>query len=150
MGFTLYNEEIPNIPMVATYHPNYIMRGNWSDTALVLSHLQKAKRLSEKTGEEYGMGSYTGTKTIEELRALRDYLLGSDFPLLSVDTETCGLSSLDHDLLCVSLTGEEGFGYSVPILHRGKTIIYEDKKRGYVCYYRKSSHGLSCVPYPYR
>jgi len=29
-------------------------------------------------------------------------------------------------------------------------IVFEDAKHGYVCYYRKSSHGLSCVPYPYR
>ncbi len=128
MGFTLYNDDLPNIPMIATYHPSYIMRGNWSDTALVLAHLQKVKRLSEKTGDEYGLGSYTGIKTLEELRALRDYLLGSDFTLLSVDTETCGLSSLDDDFLCVSFTAEEGLGYSVPILHRGKTIVYEDKK----------------------
>ncbi|KKN40253.1 hypothetical protein LCGC14_0735330 [marine sediment metagenome] len=123
MGFTLYNDELPGIPIIGTYHPSYIMRGHWGEVALVLSHFRKAKRIAESDEWKEELGSYLGITTLEELRALRDYLLGPEVDLLALDTETCGLSWMDDELLCVSLSGERGTGYSVPILHRGERTV---------------------------
>ena len=88
MGFTLYNDELPGIPIVPTYHPSYIMRGHWGEVALVLAHFRKAKRISEADHWEEKLGSYMGIETLEDLRALRDYLLGPGVESISVDTET--------------------------------------------------------------
>ncbi len=128
-GFTLFNDNLPGIPIIPTFHPSFLMRGNWSDTAQVLTHFRKAWRIA-KEGMDYRMGSYTGITTLEQLRGLRDYILGGDVSLLSVDTETCGLSWMDDELLCISLTPEEGVGYSVPIMHRGtRTVTVKKKKK---------------------
>ncbi|KKL60912.1 hypothetical protein LCGC14_2200580, partial [marine sediment metagenome] len=130
MGFTLYNDELPGIPIIGTYHPSYVMRGNWGQVALVLSHFRKAKRIAEADEWKEELGSYMGVTTLEELRALRDYLLGPEIEMLAVDTETTGLSFMDDELLCISFSGERGTGYSVPILHRGERTVMKVKGRG--------------------
>jgi DNA polymerase-1 len=130
MGFTLHNDELPGIPIIPTYHPSYIMRGHWDEVALVLAHFRKAKRIAEEGGIEEKLGSYMGITTLEELRSLRDYLLGPEVEFISIDTETTGLSWMDSELLCISLTPEEGMGYSVPILHRGEHTVMKMKGRG--------------------
>lgn len=130
MGFTLYNDELPGIPIIPTYHPSYIMRRHWDEVALVLAHFRKAKRIAEQGGITEKYGSYTGITTLEDLRALRDYLLGPDVDLITIDTETCGLSWMDDELLSIGLTADEGIGYSVPILHRGQRTIMKMKGRG--------------------
>jgi len=130
MGFTLYNDELPGIPVIPTYHPSYISRGHWDEAALVLAHFRKAKRIMEQGGVAEKYGSYAGITTLEDLRALRDYLLGPDVSIISVDTETTGLSWMDSELLCVSLTADEGIGYAVPILHRGECTVMKMKGRG--------------------
>ncbi len=123
MGFTLYNDELPGIPIIPTYHPSYIMRGHWNETTLVLAHFRKAKHIADSGGINEEFGSYMGIETLEQLRGLRDYLLGSDIKLISVDTETTGLSWMESELLCVSFTPEEGIGFSVPIMHRGERQV---------------------------
>jgi uracil-DNA glycosylase family 4 len=130
MGFTLYNDELPGTPIIPTYHPSYIMRKNWGKVALVLAHFRKAKRIADAGGLVETMGSYMGVTTLEELRGLRDYLLGPAVDIIAVDTETCGLSWMDSELLCVSFSGERGVGYSVPILHRGTRTVMKLKGRG--------------------
>jgi DNA polymerase-1 len=130
MGFTLYNDELPGIPIICTYHPSYIMRGNWREVALVISHFRKAKRIADAGGADESLGSYMGITTLEELRALRDILLGPDVEFFSLDTETTGLSWMDSELLCVSFSPREGVGYSVPILHRGERTVMKTKGRG--------------------
>lgn len=128
-GFTVYNDELPGIPIIPTYHPMHLGRGHWSDTALVLAHFRKAKRIAETEQWEEKLGSYAGVTTLAELRALRDYLLHDPrVELLSVDTETTGLSWLRDELLCISFSGERGTGFSVPILHRGETMVLKGKK----------------------
>ena len=122
MGFTLYNDELPGIPIIPTYHPAYL-RTNWKDTTVVLAHLRKAKHIAYAGGLNEEFGSYMGIETLEQLRSLRDYLLGPDIKLISVDTETTGLSWMDSELLCVSFTPEEGIGYSVPLMHRGERQV---------------------------
>lgn len=131
MGFTVYNDELPGIPIVPTYHPSYlIMRGNWGEAALVLAHFRKVKRIADNGGIEEKLGSYMGITTLDELHALRDYLLGPDVEIVSLDTETTGLSWMDSELLCISFSGEPGVGFSVPILHRGERTKMVMKGRG--------------------
>lgn len=146
MGFTLYNDELPGIPVIGTFHPSYIMRGHWDEVALVLSHFRKAKRIADEGGIEEKMGSYIGITTLDELRALRDYLLGPSVSNLSLDTETCGLSWMDDELLCISFSGEEGTGYSVPILHRGERTVMKMAGRGKN---RKETPETEWCPVPY-
>ncbi|KKN83886.1 hypothetical protein LCGC14_0295390 [marine sediment metagenome] len=146
MGFTLYNEELPGIPIIPTYHPSYIMRKHWDEVALVLAHFRKAKRIADAGGIEEKLGSYVGITTLADLRALRDYLLGPTVDEISVDTETCGLSWLDDELLCVSFSGEEGTGFSVPILHRGEHTVTKMKGRGKT---RKDVPEQEWYPVPY-
>jgi uracil-DNA glycosylase family 4 len=146
MGFTLYNEELPGIPIIPTYHPSYIMRKHWDEMALVLAHFRKAKRIADAGGIVEKMGSYMGITTLEDLRSLRDYLLGPTVESISVDTETTGLSWLDDELLCVSLSGEVGTGFSVPILHRGERTVIKMKGRGKT---RKEVPEQEWYPVPY-
>lgn len=129
MGFTLYNEELPGIPIIPTYHPSYIMRKQWGKVALVLAHFRKAARIADAGGLEEKMGSYIGITNLEQLRELRDYLLGTSVDTIAVDTETTGLSWMNSELLCVSFSGEKGVGYSVPLLHRGERTTIVTKKR---------------------
>lgn len=129
-GFTLYADDLPNVPIVPTVEPSYIMRGHWSEVALVLAHLRKARRIAEGDWDEAGLGSYMGITTLEQLRGLRDYLLSDEVDMIVVDTETTGLQWLDDELLCISLSGEKGIGYSVPILHRGTETVKVMKGRG--------------------
>ncbi len=131
MGFSLYHDDLPGIPIIPTYAPSYLMRQNWNDTALVIAHLRKAKRIADQGGLELKLGSYMGIETLEDLRALRDYLLNDPaVKQIAVDTETTGLSWLTDELLCVSLSGEKGTGYSVPLMHRGEVIEMVPKGRG--------------------
>lgn len=129
MGFTLYHSELPGIPIIPTYHPSYIMRGHWGEAGLVLAHFRKAKRIADAGGTEEKLGSYMGITTLEELHALRDYLLGPDVEFISLDTETTGLSWMEAELLCISFSGEPGVGYSVPLLHRGEPFEPEQGRR---------------------
>jgi uracil-DNA glycosylase family 4 len=146
MGFTLYNDELPGTPIIPTYHPSYIMRGHWNEVALVISHFRKAKRIAEAGGIEEKLGSYVGVTTLEDLRALRDYLLGPDVESIAIDTETTGLSWMDSELLCISFSGEVGTGFSVPILHRGERTVMKEKGRGKN---RKEVEETEWCPVPY-
>lgn len=130
MGFTIYNDELPSIPIIPTFHPAYLMRKHWGEVALVLAHFRKALRIADTQDWKEELGSYMGITSLGELRDLRDYLLGPDVRVISVDTETTGLRWMDDELLCVSFSGEAGLGYSVPLLHRGVRTKMEMKGRG--------------------
>jgi len=131
MGFSLYHDDLPGIPIIPTYHPSYLMRKNWNDAALVIAHFRKAKRIADAGGQDLKLGSYMGIENLADLRALRDYLLNDPaVKQIAVDTETTGLSWLDDELLCVSLSGEKGTGFSVPLMHRGEVIEMVSKGRG--------------------
>jgi len=107
------------IPMVATYHPAYVMR-KWSEAAIVLEHIKKALRISQEGVQESSLGEYVPILTIEALQMVRDYVLSlGEEDILSGDTETTGLSWMKDDLICISLSPHEGMGFVIPILKQG-------------------------------
>ncbi len=126
-GFALYDDELPGVAIIPTYAPGFLMAGagrNWGMAAIVVAHLRKAQRIVDNV-EPRGFGSYTPILTLENLRALRTLCAEAD--LLSIDTETTGLSWMDDEILCIQFTPKEGTGYAVPILHRGITTKIVDK-----------------------
>jgi len=114
LGQTLIQQDL-GIPLLASYHPAFILRGKWNAIPLVVSHLEKAKRIVEGTQKLGELGEYTTITTIKALRALKDYLLGAE--LLAVDTETTGLDWKRDELLCLSFSSEAGEGFTVPLMH---------------------------------
>ena len=124
MGTTLVHETL-RAPMIPTYHPAFILRGQWAAVPLVLEHFDKAKRIVEGTQTVGEMGEYTTITSIAALEALKDYLLAS--PMIYLDTETTGVDWKDEELLCISFAVRPGEGFVVPILQRGP--LSEDGKK---------------------
>ncbi|MCH8066532.1 MAG: hypothetical protein IIC90_12025 [Chloroflexi bacterium] len=124
MGTTLVHETLGK-PMITTYHPAYVLRGQWHAVPLILEHFDKAKRIVEGTQTIGTMGEYTTIKTIRQLKLLRDYLLAS--PIIHLDTETTGTDWKNEELLCISFSVRPGEGYVVPILQQGRTMFWSDK-----------------------
>lgn len=118
LGQTLTQPET-GIPFVPTYHPAFMLRGQWQVADMVQAHLEKARRLADGEQKQPWMGEYTPVTTIEGLRDLRDYLLHPDTAELSFDCETTGLNWRQDEVLCISLATEIGEGFVVPLLsHR--------------------------------
>lgn len=115
-GHTLIQPDT-GILMVPTFHPQYLMYGHWAECALVVQHFKKALRIAR--GEEVfeDLPNYATLKTVDDVAALRDYLLSDLAEMIYFDTETTGLEWKSAELLCISLAGQEGEGYVVPILH---------------------------------
>lgn len=123
-GHTLIQPDT-GIPMVASYHPSYLMRGHYNESTLVIDHLKKAKRIAEGTQTYGSLGDYMTIKTVEQLEALADYLLSDAVDTIYFDTETTGLKWKSDELLCISIAGTRDEGYVVPILHNPGTGVPE-------------------------
>jgi uracil-DNA glycosylase family 4 len=113
----VYMHPVLNKPVVPTYHPAFLLRGQWSAVPLVLAHLETAKRVVAGTQQVEEMGEYHTITTLDQLRALRDYLLSCD--MIHIDSETTGLNWMTDEIMCLSFAGKPGEGYTVPILQRG-------------------------------
>lgn len=122
LGHTLVQPDT-GIPLVPTYMPAYLMRDRWEHTELVVEHFAKAKRIADGTQSVGTLGSYATIADIDELRALRDYLLQAD--VIAYDTETTGLKWMRDELMCISFSTQAGEGFVVPILHNAGTDIPE-------------------------
>ena len=119
------------VPLIATYHPAFLLRGNWNKGDLVITHLEKALRVSR--GELHlqtlaeAKANWLACTTVEEVEALREYLLSDDVYVIALDTETTGLSWMDDELLCISFSALDKkmravcMGFTVPILHVGES-----------------------------
>lgn len=126
LGQTLVQEEL-GVPLIVTYHPAFVLRGQWNAVPLILSHFEKAKRIVAGTQTLGELGEYAPILTIENLRLLRDYLLSS--ALLSLDCETTSLEWKDGEILCISFATEPGEGYVVPILQQGGDQFWSDAEQ---------------------
>lgn len=107
------------IPMVPTYHPAYVMR-SWKAAPVVLAHMQKALRIANEGLGQQELGEYLPCTWVDAVRAARDYLLSDEVASFSIDTETCGLLWMEDELLCISLSPEEGLAFVIPILHNDR------------------------------
>lgn len=116
-GHTFIQSET-GIPVIPTYHPAFLMRGQWAMMSVVIAHLEKARRIADGEQAAGRLGSYYTVESIEELNALRDYLIDpASGDTIWFDTETTGLSWQSDELLCISFSMGEGEGFVVPILH---------------------------------
>ncbi len=116
-GHTLIQEET-GIPIIPSYYPAFLMRGNWEYCSLVIDHFRKALRIVEGEQKVGSLGGYTTIKTVKQLQALRDYLLADSEANIFFDSETTGLRWQRDELLCISLSSQAGEGFVVPILHK--------------------------------
>lgn len=113
------------IPLVPSYHPAFLMRGHWEYIELVVSHLEKATRIMYDEQQVEKLGEYTVITTLDQLEALRDYLISDEVPVIWYDTETTGLSWKDDELICISFSGRKGEGFVVPILYNDEGRLVE-------------------------
>jgi len=136
------------IPIIPTYHPAYLMRGKWGQMEMVVSHLEKARQISQgKLGAQSLEDVQAGAKvmrTVDKVLALRDYLLSDDVAIITTDSETTGLRYLHDEILCVGFSALDqdlnyiGKGFTVP-LH------YNDKDR-----WPKAKNGQPKIPKTWR
>lgn len=126
-GHTLIQPDT-GIPLVPSYHPSYLMADKWEQAEMLMAHLSKAWRIvrgKQKVGKL--AANYPVIKSLDALKALRDYLLSPAVDTIWYDTETTGLKWHSDELLCISLSGAPGEGYVVPILHNpgdGNPALY--------------------------
>ncbi len=111
------------IYVIPTYHPSWFQRGKFDRLPLIIAHFERARRLATGAQPLGELGEYKTVTTIEELEALRDYLLSPGVERIYFDTETTGLSWMDDELICISLAGCAGEGYVVPILQQGGDLF---------------------------
>lgn len=116
LGQTLVQADT-GIALLPTYHPAFILRGQWNAVPVILSHLEKARRIVEGTQQVGTLGEYVTIKTVAQLEALRDYLLAA--PMIFLDSETTGTDWKDAELLCLSFSTQPYEGFVVPILQQG-------------------------------
>jgi len=143
------------LPIIPTYHPAWLMRGNWTKTEIVIANIAKAKRIVDGTIAVQDLDEARQNakviRTVEQVEALADFLLSDEIEVVTTDSETTGLSWLDDEVLCVSFSAlYKGMapiraGVTVP-LHRtdkslwpmgknGKPKIPSDWRQGHVLPY---------------
>lgn len=113
----VYLHPVLGKPVIPTYHPAFLVRGEWGAASLVLAHLETAKQVAEGKQQVESLGQYQTITTVPQLKALRDYLMSCE--LVSLDCETTGTNWMTDEIMCLSFSGEPGEGYTVPILKRG-------------------------------
>jgi DNA polymerase len=106
-----------NFWAVPTFHPSYIIRGQWSEEPTMIADVEKAVGIA--------MNGYTPPKedfllfpTVKDIEArTRDFLRKK--PLLGVDIETTGLHYWNSEIfvMALALSGEEAF--SIPFYSQG-------------------------------
>lgn len=112
------------IPMIATYHPSYLMRGNWEEVGMVAEHFAKALRVANGEQKQGTLGDYFTIENLTQLEALRDYMLDPRTKVIWYDCETYGGTDWKHsELLCISLATKPGEGFVVPILHNNNGVV---------------------------
>lgn len=110
---------LPGVKVLANVSPGYVLRmTHWLEPFLEV--IEKAGEFLR--GEHValqGDGEYFVLDTVEAVRTVIEAALASD-DYVAIDTECGSLSPHDTEnpqLLCVSLTDEEGFGYVIPYDH---------------------------------
>lgn len=109
------------IPLIPTYHPSFISRGKWGYLGPVSAHFKKAARILSGVQSIGQLGNYATITDMDSLKALRDYLLSDDVPIIWFDTEFTSLDWHTNEILCFSFSGAAGEGYVVPILYNDGT-----------------------------
>jgi len=121
LGQTLTQPET-GIPFCPSYHPAFLLRGQWHVADIVQAHFEKALRIASGELGQPRLGDYSAVTTLAQLSNLRDYLLHADTKEIAFDTETTGLDFRHDELLCISFSTEPGEGFVVPLLSHQRVV----------------------------
>jgi DNA polymerase len=102
--------------VLPTFHPSYIIRGNWSDRPIVIMDLDKARRESEFPEIRRPAREIWIEPKLEDLHAFRDKITGT----VAVDIETFG-----SQIKCIGFGASESLALVIPFYDaRGKRRSY--------------------------
>jgi len=106
-----------NFWAVPTFHPSYIIRGQWSEEPTMVSDVAKAVDIALK-GYSPPKENFLLFPTVKDIEIRTKDLLKRK-PLLGVDIETTSLKPWDGEIFVVALavSGEEAF--SIPFFSQG-------------------------------
>jgi len=115
LGQTLTQPET-GIPFIPSYHPAFLLRGQWHVADTVQAHFEKALRIASGELGQPRLGDYSAITTLAQLTDLRDYLLHPSTREIAADSETTGLDWRHDEILCLSFSTEPSEGFVVPLL----------------------------------
>jgi uracil-DNA glycosylase len=95
-------------PVLPTFHPSYIMRGQWADRVLVIGDLMKAKRYLD-VGFSTPRRELWIEPTIEEVREFCQRVLDNPPSVLSFDIETFG-----GTITCIGFAPRTDLAITIP------------------------------------
>ena len=106
-----------NFWAVPTFHPSYIIRGQWSEEPTMIADVEKAVGIATK-GYTPPKEDFLLFPTVKDIEARTRDILRTR-PLLGVDIETTGLHYWDSEIfvMAIALSGEEAF--SIPFYSQG-------------------------------
>lgn len=79
---------------------------------------------------------YNLVDTVEKLESMKQAL--EPFEILGLDTETTCISYMQGSLVGMSVSGEEGVGYYIPVRHTHGTNLPEDAYKGFLEWVKSS------------
>jgi uracil-DNA glycosylase family 4 len=102
---------------VPTFHPSYIIRGQWSEEPTMISDVEKAVGIATK-GYSPPKEDFLLFPTVKDIEARTKDILRKK-PLLGVDIETTALKYWNSEIfvMALALNGEEAF--SIPFYSQG-------------------------------
>lgn len=116
------------VPVIPTYHPAYLMRGNWAISTLVEAHMAKAKSVADGSiriqSLDEAQAGWKACTTLRDVLELVEYLLSDEVGAITLDSETTGLNWMEDEVLAISFSALDKslravrHGWTVPIMHR--------------------------------
>ena len=112
-------DDIPDVPIVACFHPAYILRSPHEHPKFERALRLSRKHLEGKAKKKQGQGKYETITSVERVeKLLKSFRKNKN--VVAFDTETGGLSPFQETyppMLCFSFSDEEGKGYTIPLDH---------------------------------
>lgn len=110
------NELAGDFPVLPTYHPSYILRGNWGDRVISIADLMKARRFLDE-GFSPPRRELWLEPTLAECREFLSRFILDDNrpPVLSFDIETFG-----ETITCIGFAPDPFHAITIPFYDPGK------------------------------
>lgn len=124
-----------NAVVIPTYHPSYIMRGNFKEEDVWLNDFKKAKRYSEERYKE-PKENFILYPTLAEVRF---FVEESEGDLLACDIETTGLCPDDSEIVVLSLAKNSTDAISIPFYKKGGVKYWHKDEEELVKYMIKKA-----------
>lgn len=133
---TFTTEPFPwSYPMLATFHPASILH-NWTNKPLLERDFRRVVDFLEGRSPAIEDTNVQVCKTVDQVRALINYLLEQDY--VTWDVESTGLDTLTDQVVCIGFCAEEGSAYVVPILQQNKEEFWNGEDKEEVIAFLKS------------